>query len=125
MTTTTLDLPRTDSSSVDVKAAVFTVASYLTDPVCKLHELSRRFSIVDVTNPTASKISNLLTKGSLLIGCLACIPFATCSLLGIALRFLAARCQREPFIHWKGDAPALQKEPENLTLLSWNICCPG
>ncbi|HSX12491.1 MAG TPA: hypothetical protein VLF61_03285, partial [Rhabdochlamydiaceae bacterium] len=94
------DQPATlfDTASTSFKTAVFTAASVVTDPVCKAHELYRRFMIVDAVHPTAYQVTNFIRKSALLFGAMQCGVLALfLTLPGIALRNLACRFQREPF----------------------------
>lgn len=106
---------------------VFHVASYLTDPVCKVHEYYRRLAVVDPLNPTAYKISNLIRKVALCVGIMgwASLSVVT-SLPGIGLRALGSYLQKEPFIHVQGsEEPKSLPADRSFSLLSWNICCVG
>lgn len=132
MSTTILNLETSSYSYIDhfensVKTAVFTLASYLTDPICKAHELYRRCAIVQPLNPNSWQITNVARKALLLLGACYCflpgVLFTTFP--GLFYRFCAANLQSKPYIYWKGNASSYQKKPESFTVLSWNICAVG
>lgn len=100
-------------------------ASYLSDPICKSHELFRRIYVVDALNPAASKLANLGRKFFLFVGLAGCGAVGIFTTIpSIILRYVAAHLRKEPFtssIH----ADECKTLPDNHTfsLLSWNACC--
>lgn len=108
-----------------VAKVAFKVASYLTDPVCKGHELFRRLYVVETLNPTATAVANTARKVLLYIGIVACATVGVFSSVpGIVLRYAAAQLQSYPYIHVKGHAESkILPADHSFTLLSWNICC--
>lgn len=106
-------------------AHAFQAASYLTDPICKSHELFRRICVVGAETPNS--LLSLARKIALFVGILAWASLALVTTLpGIALRALAAYIQKRPFIYLRGDAEGKVLPPSrSFTLLSWNICCVG
>ena len=106
-------------------AHAFRAASYLTDPICKSHELFRRICLADAE--TLDPVLNLARKAALFVGLIAWASLALVTTLpGIALRALAAYIQKRPFIYWRGDAEGKVLPPgRSFTLLSWNVCCVG
>ncbi|MDP1835927.1 MAG: hypothetical protein Q8K75_08375 [Chlamydiales bacterium] len=108
-----------------VAKVAFKVASYLTDPVCKGHELFRRLYVVEALNPTAHAVANKARKVFLYIGIVACGAVAVFSSVpGIVLRYAAAQLQSHPYIHVKGHGHGKALPADHaFTLLSWNICC--
>jgi hypothetical protein len=103
-----------------VAVGAFQLASYLTDPICKSHELFRRICVVNHSNALVRKIV-------LFVALVAWASLAIVTTLpGIALRTLALSIQKNPYIYWKGAAEG-KFLPANRTfsLLSWNICCVG
>jgi hypothetical protein len=110
-----------------IKATVFRLSSYLTDPVCKAHEFFRRISLVDVLNPSASKIANFWRRFCLTSGMIGCILLSVVSApVGFALRATAAKLQKTPFIFYQTPiAPKQLGHDRTFSLLSWNICCIG
>lgn len=118
-----------DTTPSSWENAAFTAASYLTDPICKAHELFRRVSLVDSLNPDSWRMTKLFQKAALLLGTGFCffvnLPPLLLFLPGMAIRFLASNLQSRPFLHWAGRAKALSDKPESFSLLSWNICCIG
>lgn len=124
-----LDLPfvemeesREDESC---KLLPFHAASILTEPACKVHEFARRIKIVEVLNPTDSKIRNFVRKCFLAIAIvvLAYIALFT-TLPGIAIRGVATYVQKSSFTYLKGN-PDKEKilQGNKFSLLSWNVCC--
>jgi endonuclease/exonuclease/phosphatase family metal-dependent hydrolase len=103
----------------------FSLASDLTDPVCKAHEYFRRTYTVEALHPTATRVANVVRKFFLVIAALlfSCLALFT-TLPGIALRGLAAKLQNTPFLEQHSRSPSKTLPPERIfTLLSWNICC--
>ncbi|MGL5626445.1 MAG: endonuclease/exonuclease/phosphatase family protein [Candidatus Rhabdochlamydia sp.] len=112
------------SSSQDLfKKQMFRLASYLTDPICKCHELFRRLYIIDVLHPTASKTDKWAIKFFISIGMIisSFISIAT-TIPGICLRGMASHLEKEPFLYYQGALPDKQLK-KDFSLLSWNICC--
>ncbi|NNM43539.1 MAG: hypothetical protein HKM07_04285 [Chlamydiae bacterium] len=108
--------------------AVFQIASYLTDPVCKSHELFRRAYLVDTLHPEAYAASNYGRKIFLSLGVVATATVATLTTApGIILRSLAARFQDRPFLYYKGQAEEKVMKDDQFSHLSWNVCfvCGG
>jgi endonuclease/exonuclease/phosphatase family metal-dependent hydrolase len=106
---------------------VFRAASYLTDPICKAHELMRRIHLVDPLHPDGNACANLARKTALLIGAVGCFALAVFTTLpGIMLRAVAIFLQTTPYFYatTDGQAKALPKD-RTFSLLSWNICMPN
>lgn len=105
-------------------SALFVTASYLTDPVCKGHEFSRRISIVDVLNPADHFLCNLARKIALFMGMIGWYSLAIVTTLpGIALREVGARLQKNPFTYFHAEGPdKVLPEDRTFSLLSSNIC---
>lgn len=114
-----------DEAAAKIKFVAFRTAAYLTDPICKAHELYRRIYIVDAQHPTAYRVSNYARKLSLFAAMLTCAAAAIFTTLpGIALRGMTAYLQKEPFIYVKGDGEEKALPSDGtFSLLSWNICC--
>lgn len=108
-----------------LKKNTFRLASLLTEPICKAHELFRRLYVVDVLNPTASKTNNWARKFFLGIGIIisALLSVGT-ALPGAVLRGITSHLEKEPFIYYQGKLSD-QTLKEDFSLLSWNICCVG
>lgn len=122
------DLEYDPSDWVEKTAAgAFQAASYLTDPICKSHELFRRICLVDALNPHGSALANLVRKVVLFIGLVAWAALAAVTTVpGIALRAFAAYIQKKPYIYVQGEAEGRSLPPDRtFSLLSWNICCVG
>ncbi len=116
-----------DLKETGIKAA-FQIASYLTDPVCKSHELFRRAYLVDTFHPEAFSASNYGRKFFLSTGAVATAVIATLTTApGIILRSLASRFQDRPFLYFKGLSEEKVMEDNQFSLLSWNVCfvCGG
>lgn len=109
------------------EAYLFKCASYLTEPICKCHEWVRRFSLIDVLDPTLSKIESCARKwlGVVIIASWAVLA-TICTFPGIVLRSVASYYQKNPFLFLKGDGEIKSLEGNQFSLLSWNVCCvPG
>lgn len=108
-----------------LKKKTFYFASLLTEPICKAHELFRTLYIVDVLNPTASRISIWARKFFLGMGIIVSsfLSIGT-AIPGTALRGIACYLEKDPFIYYQGKLPD-QTLGKDFSLLSWNICCVG
>lgn len=110
-------------------AAAFRTASWLTEPVCKMHELYRRIHVVDLTlGHTASKVERWARKSLLFCGSAVCgLTAVVASPLGIAIRFVACKLQKNPYLHFKGRLPEQKLGADrSFTHLEWNdACCSG
>lgn len=106
--------------------SAFTLASYLTDPVCKAHENFRRIQIVDDLYQTAGKIERWAQKVFLGLGlfAFACLAALT-SVPAIALRSALCQIQKNPFIYKKGEAESKKLMGSKFSLFFWNVCCIG
>lgn len=105
-----------------VKLASLKIASYLTEPICKVREYFYTFYILDKTcQTTAQKVMKkvLLTLGILV--CALLTPFTAPA--GAAIRGLVAIVESKPFIYLE-KARIGKKMPENrqVTLVSHNQC---
>lgn len=108
----------------DFPQTAFRIASSLTDPVCKCHELFRRIQVVDALNPMGDILTCLIKKIALficLLGWAFLAIFAT--LPGIGLRALGSYFQTAPFIHVQEDGG--KTDANSFSLFSWNVCCVG
>lgn len=114
-----------DSLTNKTAKAVFQTASYLTDPICKSHELYERIGVVDALNPGASAVSSLARKVSLCMGLMGWAALALVTTLpGIALRLLGSYMQKEPFIYVQGDLdPKILPTDRSFSIYSQNMCC--
>ncbi|MBS0625669.1 MAG: hypothetical protein JSS32_06430 [Verrucomicrobia bacterium] len=105
--------------------SLFRAASYLTDPICKAHELYRRVQIIDKLDAKATQISRLIQKIAFCAGIVGAFVLALItSLPGMLLRGLAAQIQQTSYTHFQ-FGPGKPIPEEGFTLLSWNICCTG
>lgn len=105
--------------------AIFQLASYLNDPICKVHECYRRLHLVKILNPTDSNASHFAKKFFLWIK-IALFASVTipATVLAIPLKSLAIHLQIKPFIYSTNQFPSKTLSSEKtFSLLSWNICC--
>ncbi len=108
------------------KVAALRLASYLTDPLCKVREYFYTFSILDkICDTTLQKIAKIafLTLGIVVCSFLAPLTAP----VGAAIRGIVAAIQSESFVFWKGDGEG-KVLPQNreITLVSHNVCyMPG
>ncbi len=106
-----------------LKTSTVQTASYLTDPVCKTHELFRRIQIVDALHPASTKAVNLARKCFLGMGLITCAVLSTMTTLpGIALRLAVCKLEQEPYIYWEGGLEEKVLENNTFTLFLQNIC---
>ncbi len=119
--------PDADSLRERIAHAAFRAASYLTEPVCKGHELFRRLTLVDALDRLQGRAEAAAKKiilGIAMAGCLAAGLFT--ALPGIALRSFASSIQKHPYIHIATGR--LEKElpaDGSFSLFTWNVCCVG
>lgn len=108
-----------------ITRTAFRVASSLTDPVCKAHEFYRRAQTVQALHPAAAFASNTVRKICLYAGLMGWASLAVFTTVpGIALRWMAAQLQTQPFLHVRGEAAEKTLPSDRcFSLLSWNICC--
>jgi endonuclease/exonuclease/phosphatase family metal-dependent hydrolase len=105
-------------------ASAYWLASKLTDPLCRAHQLYRETLLVDALYPAASSFERGLKKNLLFLDSAANLFFSLFTTFpGIELRFLALALQDHPFLYFKGDAEEKKWEGTTLSLLSWNLCC--
>lgn len=104
------------------KIAALTLASYLTDPVCKVREYFCNFYILD-------KICHSLSEKVARVAFLV-FGMAVCALLtpltapaGLAIRGLVASLQTKPFIYWENGRPGKALPiTRQLTVFAQNQC---
>lgn len=105
-------------------AAAYLMASKLTDPLCNAHRLYRQILLVDPLYPDASSLEKYVRKSLLLLGSTANSFFSLFTTLpGIEIRLLANALEKKPYIYFAGDAQETKLNNQELSLLSWNICC--
>ncbi len=115
-----------DELSNKILAATFLAASYLTEPICKVHELDWQLQVEDVLPPATSKMANLARKFFLILGIVGYAVLAMFTAApAVALRYLASNLQSKPYLYAKGESPAKKLSDHTFSLLSWNICCPA
>lgn len=115
-------------SSVKLRAKLFQMAAYLTDPICKSHEYFRRFAIEHELRPNSFKKGWIAQQCVLLVHLserLRSSLFLT--LPGVALRSLAVNLDETPFLYFEQPNHLPKQLPSNgrFTLFSWNICFVG
>jgi endonuclease/exonuclease/phosphatase family metal-dependent hydrolase len=96
---------------MQVKAPLIRLASWMTEPVCKVHEYFRTIQVVD---HLAHQI--FLGLGMLFWGSLCCL-----APLGIGLRWIVSQIETKPYLYFQGKA--LEVVKNDFSLLSWNIAC--
>ncbi len=108
-----------------VAIQAFRVGSYLTEPICKAHELYRRISIVDVLHPESNPLENAARKISICLMMLGWFALSVVTTLpGIALRYLGQHLQKTPYVHMQeATEKKILPADRSFSLLSWNICC--
>ncbi len=111
-----------DMMAMRAKVEVFRLASLLTDPACKVHELFRRYCLVDRVNPEASLADRVCKKVAICAAATAYAFLAAFTTIpGVAIRAIASRLQKDPYIHLE----SISKNPTfggQFTMLSWNVC---
>lgn len=102
--------------------AWYSVASWCTDPICKIDELITRASIIDSAYPEACKVEKWARKSVLYLGTIPCAFVSFTSIFGAAIRYIANALKSQPFLYSPGMATE-KPLTEELSLLSWNLCC--
>lgn len=104
--------------------AAYLTASWLTDPLCKAHQLYRRISVVDILYPEETGLQRAVRKGALFLSSSAHLVLALGTTLpGIEIRLLAGALKGKPFIHFRGQGVEKAFDQKTFSLLSWNLCC--
>ena len=109
--------PKTESTGMWLKSYAFLLASYLTDPVCKVREYSWQIELVDRQLDEAKKTTTYWQIGMVLAG----IGALAATIPGMALRGAVSYFQNEPFIHLRGNLPEKTVEGNELKLFSKNV----
>ena len=105
-------------------ATAYLIASKLTDPLCRAHQLYRQTLLVDTLYPTSSVFEKGMKKALLLAGSASNALFSIFTTLpGVELRFLTLSLQNQSFLHFIGEAEEKKWKGSSLSLLSWNVCC--
>ncbi len=104
-----------------VKGAAVRLASALTEPVCKAHELGRRIQLVPHLHPGAWKVEILARQLFLGLGLVLCAVFSPLALVGMGLRYAITLLQNKPYLYFRGNAASITKE--EIVMLMWNIAC--
>ncbi|MES2123008.1 MAG: endonuclease/exonuclease/phosphatase family protein [Chlamydiota bacterium] len=113
-----------DTLAMRAKVEVFRLASLLTDPVCKVHELFRRYCLVDRVTPQASLVERVCNKVAICAAATAYAFIAAFTTIpAVAIRAIASRLQKDPYIYL-GDQSVAKNLPldRQFTMLSWNVC---
>lgn len=97
----------------------FRLASFLTDPVCKVDELYARLFVED--SGYAGARAAFLGAQMVGYGALGAVGGP----LGLGLRALGCYLQKNPFRFIETGAKPKKLEGNRFSLLSWNICCVG
>lgn len=106
----------------EMEESLLNLASYLTDPICKVREYAYRAYTERDLNPRDYRVANLAR------GCfyaLAAFVFGIIALFttlpGGLLRGAVTHFQKRPYIEEKGVGKVMGER--EFTLLSWNLCC--
>ena len=113
------------SNNIFYKGHILRLASWLNDPICKVHEFYRRSQVLDSLYPNLDSIEEVKIRA---FHYLAIIGFGVLALIttlpGVLLRGLVVHLQNEPYIEVKTNVPFKELTDEKKwSLLSWNICC--
>ncbi len=115
----------TDSTQDGWALSCYQLASWLTDPICKMHECYWRGRVVDRCHPSSYAITNIFRKAVLYLAVIPCaLVGLVTSPLGMGMRFVGNQIASKPFIHltFKDvDGKALP-EDSRITGLMRNIC---
>ncbi len=121
----TVDTPETVVEDSETASKIFAlkVASYLTDPVCKVREFFYTIYIIQERTVQKVMMIALLTLG--MIVCALLTPFTTP--LGMVLRGMVAAFESKPYIYLeRAKTGKMLPENKQITLVSHNQCyLPG
>lgn len=107
----------------EIKAALFEISSYLTEPVCQCRQKYYEFCAVKEMHPNDNKCARFAKKFFLVLGILGYAALALIATIpGIILRSLAVAFEKEPFIFINGPVNPKSIENDQFSLLAWNIC---
>lgn len=109
-----------------VVSTLFSIASLLTDPICKTREYFYKIYVVDSLHPDNTLVNKYVRK---VIYFFISIFFAGIAAIttipALFIRFLAICIQWTPYSYEPGEAKEIEGK-SNISILSWNICCvPG
>lgn len=114
--------PKTESTGMWLKSYAFLLASYLTDPVCKVREYSWQIELIDRQLDQARKTTTYFQLGMVMAG----IGALATTIPGIVIRGAVSYFQNEPFIHLQGNLPEKELQGQELTMYSKNVAfIPG
>lgn len=103
----------------------FSLASFLTDPICNAHALMRKIQVLDDLEKDSSYLYRSIQKIFYVVGIFFFASLgAVTSPFAIGLRVIGSFSQRESFYYLKGEGKE-ELAKNKFTLLSWNICCVG
>lgn len=98
----------TDDLEARIKAVVLQTASFLTTPVCSMHECYQKLFVVEELYPEASRVALLAEYFFLVVHMIACGALALVTTpVGIILRNLVVLIQKEPFLYFRGEGQEL------------------
>jgi len=109
------------------KVTVLRMASYMTDPVCKIREYWMKSFVVNDLHPDAYRATNFCRRALLLSKAAICafgapLPVFGLSLLAMGVRYAVSRFQKVPYVYRKGEAGEKTIQDGKFTLLSMNVC---
>ncbi len=111
-------------ASEPIATAFFLLGSYLTDPICKVHELGRSMQVLRDVHRHASNWKLAIFKAAMIADMLF---FAVAAIitapLGAICRKVGMQLQEKPFLYIRGDAREKVLSDRSFTLYSANICC--
>jgi len=111
-----------DGWETTTKVAALKVASYLTDPICKVREYFYTFYILHETCKTTSqKAMNIMWLTFGMIGFAILTPFT--APIGAAIRGIVSTLESRPYIYLKRDGKGkILPDDKKITLVSHNQC---
>ncbi len=124
----TAHTPQAPSRSGNAAAAVLRLASWMTEPVCRLSEFKGRLALVDTLHRERSAIVRVAIKtGYAACMALLIVPALVLSPLAMLIRAVwrrhATGIWRTDFGKQKPWTQGSEKQP--LRMLTWNVCAPA
>lgn len=106
--------------------SALTAASYLYDPLLKVHQWKWQICVLDKIYPTASKVELFARKILYTLGIIGAALLAIpCTIIGFIIRSVALTLTSKKFLHSTSNALEVNMD-QSLTIYSANLCgAPG
>jgi hypothetical protein len=105
---------------------IYTIASYLMDPLCATRTAQKQIIVTNDLYPNASSLKKTIIKSSLALKTIGCgIAAGLITPVSLLYRSVMFTVCDKPFIHVTGNGSQIFSDQikNNISLLSWNLCC--